>query len=248
MGANAWVGDNRRTTNIGPNGPERHATTPHSATRGPTTRRPTARPVRQPVDVIGLVMAIVVMSAGVGWRMLRRRSWRPRSFDPLSDSDVAAALEEASRSLRTGASLRTALGQTCLPIAPALAEGYPLTEVADRWALRADTPAQRLAATAIAVAVSTGGPQARALDAAAHALRERLDALAEVQVQSAQARLSGAVIACLPAGFLAFTLVADRRTAGILLGTPPGWLCLVVGLALDLAGFAWIRSTVRRAL
>jgi Flp pilus assembly protein TadB len=195
-----------------------------------------------------MMLAVLILAAGAGWRMLRRRSWRPETFHPLSDSDLAAALEDASRSLRTGASLRTALSQTCLPIAPALNDGYPLTEIADRWARRADTPAQRLAATAIAVAVSTGGPQARALDAAAHALRERLDALAEVQVQSAQARLSGAVIACLPAGFVAFTVVTDRRTAGILLGTPSGWLCLVVGLGLDLIGFAWIRSTVRRAI
>ncbi len=163
----------------------------------------------------------------------------------MPDAAIAAALEAVSRSLRTGSSLRSALRATPLPIGVALAEGHPLAMVLDAWARRAVAPSERLAATALALAASTGGPQAQAVDAAARAVRERISAAAEVAAYSAQARLSGLVIASLPVVFLAWTMVADHRTAAVLLQTPIGWICTGVGIGLDLVGWLWIRAAVR---
>ena len=186
-----------------------------------------------------------VLLGGCGWRLLRRGSTRGTRSASIPDADIAAALEAISRSLRTGSSLRTALRETPLPLSASLAEGHPLPVALDGWAHRAVAPSERLAATALALAAATGGPQAQAVDAAARAVRERIAASAEVTAHSAQARLSGLVIACLPAVFLAWTLLADHRTAAVLLQTPIGWLCIGVGLGLDLAGWLWIRAAVR---
>lgn len=188
----------------------------------------------------------IIIVGGVLWRLLRRHAGRSLAH-ALTPVDVAAALESCSRSLRAGSSLRSAVRATSLPLGPALAEGMPLTVVFDGWARMATDPAERLAATALALAAATGGPQARAVDAAAHAVHERIGAAAEIAAHSAQARLSATVIASLPVVFVGWTLVADRRTAHTLIGTPIGWLCLAIGLTLDGVGVLWIRALVRKA-
>ena len=64
------------------------------------------------------------------------------------------------------------------------------------------SPRSRLAAVALGVAAETGGAQARAVDAVAATLRERLAVHADVRAQSSQARLSATVIALLPVAFV----------------------------------------------
>lgn len=195
----------------------------------------------------GTLVALFVMASGWLWRWVRHHAGRTDAGGALTPEAIAAALEMCSRSLRTGSSLRSAVRTTNLPISTALADGHPLSVVLDDWAKRARQPAERMAATALALAAATGGPQAQAVDAAARAVRDRISATAEVAAHSAQARLSASVIASLPVVFVAWTLLADRRTAATLLGTPVGWLCLVVGLGLDAVGLAWVRALVRQA-
>ena len=195
-----------------------------------------------------LLTFVVIVVGAVVWRLARRNAIRTADANCMKPVDIAAALETCSRSLRTGSSLRNAIRASSLPIAPALAEGHPLGVVLDGWAQLATDPAERMAATAVALAAATGGPQARAIDAASVAVRDRIAATDEIAAHSSQARLSATVISCLPVVFVAWTLLADRRTAATLIGTPIGWLCLVVGLGLDAVGLAWVRSLVRRAL
>jgi tight adherence protein B len=195
----------------------------------------------------GTVVALFVIAGGWLWRWVRHHAGRTADGDALTAEMIAAALEACSRSLRTGSSLRSAVRATHLPISTALTEGHPLSVVLDAWARRTRDPAERMAATALALAAATGGPQAQAVDAAARAVRDRISATAEVAAHSAQARLSASVIASLPVVFVAWTLLADHRTAATLLGTPVGWLCLTVGLSLDAVGLVWVRALVRAA-
>jgi tight adherence protein B len=197
--------------------------------------------------VIAILVAAVVLIGGWLWRTIRHHAVRGTSVNVLKPADVAEALESCSRSLRTGSSLRHAIRSTALPVGPALAEGHSLPVVLDGWARLATDPSERMAATALALAAATGGPQAQAVDAAARAVRERISATEEVAAHSAQARLSATVIACLPVAFVAWTLLADHRTAATLLSTPIGWLCLAIGLGLDMIGMAWVRAIVRSA-
>jgi tight adherence protein B len=195
----------------------------------------------------GTVVALFVMASGWLWHQVRHHASRTAGGVALTPEMIAAALETCSRSLRTGSSLRSAVRATDLPISTALGDGHPLAVVLDAWAKRAREPAERMAATALALAAATGGPQAQAVDAAARAVRDRISATAEVAAHSAQARLSASVIASLPVVFVAWTLLADRRTAVTLVGTPVGWLCLTAGLGLDAVGLFWVRALVRGA-
>jgi Flp pilus assembly protein TadB len=197
--------------------------------------------------MIGPVVALFVMASGWLWRRVRHHAGRAARGDALTPEMIAAALEACSRSLRTGSSLRSAVRATDLPISTTLNDGYPISVVLDAWAKRACDPAERMAATALALAAATGGPQAQAVDAAARAVRDRISATAEVAAHSAQARLSATVIASLPVVFVAWTLLADHRTAATLLSTPIGWLCLTIGLGLDAVGLVWVRTLVRAA-
>jgi tight adherence protein B len=197
--------------------------------------------------MMGTVVALFVMASGWLWRRVRHHAGRTADGNALTPEVIAAALEACSRSLRTGSSLRSAVRATDLPISAALADGHPLSVVLDAWARRAQDPAERMAATALALAAATGGPQAQAVDAAARAVRDRISATAEVAAHSAQARLSARVIASLPVVFVAWTLLADHRTAVTLVGTPIGWLCLTAGLGLDAVGLVWVRALVRGA-
>lgn len=195
----------------------------------------------------GTAVSLFVLASGWLWRRVRRHASRTADGNALTPEVIAAALEACSRSLRTGSSLRSAVRGTDLPISSALIDGHPLPVVLDAWAKRARDPAERMAATALALAAATGGPQAQAMDAAARAVRDRISATAEVAAHSAQARLSASVIASLPVVFVAWTLLADHRTAATLVGTPIGWLCLTVGLGLDAVGLVWVRALVRGA-
>jgi tight adherence protein B len=76
-------------------------------------------------------------------------------------------------------------------------------------------------------------------------LRERLDLADERRSLASQARLSALVLAVAPVGFAVLLGAVDGSTADFLLGTPPGWLCLGLGLALDAGGAWWMAQLTR---
>ena len=166
-------------------------------------------------------------------------------------------LDDVARGVRAGSSLRQACADATgshgpagsgLRAAVAQAERGQALPVAFRaWAAATVVPEERLAAGALALVATTGGPQARAVDGVAATLRDRRAVAGEVRAQSAQARLSALVIGILPLGFLAWVAVTDRRTAAFLLAGPAGWACLLGGLGLEAAGALWMRHLLRGA-
>jgi tight adherence protein B len=174
---------------------------------------------------------------------------RARRTPTPTATGLATALEHAARDVRAGYGLRAALvarGGTLWP-ATALAEGEPLARAVHAWAARATSPDERLAATAVSLAVSAGGATALALDTAAFALRERASVRAEARAQATTALASAIVVGGLPVVVLVFTLLGDARTRAVLLGTAPGAVCLIVGLGLDALGLWWMKRLVRTA-
>jgi len=106
-------------------------------------------------------------------------------------------------------------------------------------------PEPALGLAVLEMAARHGGATAASLDRAASAVRERRSVIAERAVQSAQARLSALVLTLLPIGFALWTASTDQRVARFLTRSPVGWACLGVGLALNLAGWAWMRHIIR---
>lgn len=195
-------------------------------------------------------LATVVLAVGGFVRRIRPSS-AGRDVDALADAvdAMAAALRAGAppaEAIRAGGRGAPApLDAALRSVAVAVDRGMPLRTAVDRWADAAGTDGPRLVAAAIAVHAHAGGDPGRALAGVADTLRERRALRREVRALSSQARMSAAVIAVAPAAFGVLAVGTDRATAAFLLGTPPGLVCLVAGLGLEVAGWRWMDRITR---
>jgi len=184
---------------------------------------------------------------------------RRRRHDAELVASLPDLLERTAGGLRAGAAPLVAMAEAAgghdVP-ARLAADLARIAERADEvgfgpaladWAEQRPLPAVAAAAGALQVTVGAGGPGATALEGLAAALRDRLDAAAEVVALSAQARLSAIVVGAAPLASLALSLVADRRVASTLVSAAPGRVCLLSGLALEGLAALWMRRIVRCA-
>lgn len=200
------------------------------------------------------VAALAVGGVAAGpaiWLRVRRNEGDARLERSLPD-----ALEAVARSLRSGASLRQAVGEAAVAtpgrlgrelaaVARQAAHGATLVSALDALGVRRPLPSVRLAVAALCLGVETGGAQARAVDAVATTLRDRLGIAAEVRALSSQAQISGLVIGVAPVAFGAFAVTTDPRTGQFLFHTPVGVALLALGLALDALGWLWMQRLAR---
>ena len=200
--------------------------------------------------VTGMIGAIGVGVAGpVGLRVARHRRER------LIAVAVPATLERIGSELRAGGTVATALagvatGDSVLAADAARIEsrvrlGGALSEALHSWSRERRAVGVEVAAGALALSATVGGPAADALDGLASSLRARLSVIAEARALSAQARYSAWVIGLAPIGYLVTTAAVDSRSVHVLVGTGPGRVCVVLGLALELLGAVWMRAIVR---
>jgi tight adherence protein B len=101
-----------------------------------------------------------------------------------------------------------------------------------------------LAASALALAVSSGGSAGRAVDGVAATIRSRLAVAEELRALSSQARASAAVIALAPIVFGTAAAATDDRTLAFL-STPAGVAVLTAGVTLDALGAWWMSRLCR---
>jgi tight adherence protein B len=196
--------------------------------------------------VVALGLAALSAAGPVHARLCRRAVSRRRR-----EAQLPGALDRLAASLRSGASLTTALDEVGAavdpPVGPELtglareaARGRPLVRVLDDWSAAHDDAGTRLTATALVLATVVGSAPARAVDGVAATVRERLDLAAERRALATQARTSSLVLSIAPVAFAALLVVTDGAAAGFLLGTPAGWVCLATGAGLDAAGAWWM--------
>lgn len=167
------------------------------------------------------------------------------------DAALPDVLEGVARSLRSGTSLRVAMGEGAADAPPRLRDGLmavvvaaergvPLDEAIDRWASVTPGEGVRLAAAALALSSEVGGGGARSLDGVAATLRDRNAVRREVRALSSQARASAAVIGVAPVGFALLAASIEPRAIDFLLHTTFGTACLLVGVVLDGVGAVWM--------
>jgi Flp pilus assembly protein TadB len=101
-----------------------------------------------------------------------------------------------------------------------------------------------LTVQALSATAHLGGPVAATLDEAAAVLRERAAARAERRAHGSQARLSARVLTIVPLVFAVWSAVASQRTRDIYLSSVAGGICASCGLALNLAGWQWMKRTI----
>jgi Flp pilus assembly protein TadB len=162
--------------------------------------------------------------------------------------DYAALLDAIARRVRSGSSLTSA-------VVDEIDLATPLGEVVDRLgeggslvaALAGVTRGHAdlsLTVQALSATAHLGGPVAATLDEAAAVLRERAAARAERHAHGSQARLSARVLTVVPLVFAAWSAAASERTRDIYLSSVAGTICALFGLALNVAGWQWMKRTI----
>jgi tight adherence protein B len=196
----------------------------------------------------GLALLVLLVAAGASLTAivtLRGRQTR------RAEADLPAVLESLAGSVRSGASLPVAvreaaagapgpLGEDLAGVIAAVDAGAPLAAALHHWAEERGSPRVRLAVTALTLALQCGGAEARTIDGVATTLRDRVAVEREAVALSSQARASAVVMVAAPAAFLLLTGIGDPSVGQFFLRTSFGFACLVLGLALDAVGGAWM--------
>ena len=167
---------------------------------------------------------------------------------PHHAADCASLLDAIARQVRSGSTLTGAVIEEIgadSPLADVrhrLAAGDSLVTALEGVSIGDADVA--LMVQALSATAHLGGPIAATLDGAAAVLRERAAARAERRAQSAQARLSARVLTIVPFGFAVWSAVSSHRTRDVYLASPAGSICALCGVALNLAGWRWMRRLI----
>ncbi len=190
----------------------------------------------------GVLGAFVAMPIAIG--ALRHR--RARRITAA----VPPTVERVASELRAGGTIATAVGgiggsDSALAtdfarVETRVALGASLVDALRAWARERDADGVSVAAGALAMCATVGGPGADALDGLAASLRDRLSVAAEARALSAQARMSAVVVGGTPLLYIAWSALADRGALDALTGTTAGRLCLLTGIALEAVGAWWM--------
>jgi tight adherence protein B len=166
------------------------------------------------------------------------------------------ALTMISRSLRAGHSFTTAVELVGQEVPSPVGElfktaydqqllGLRITDGLTNLNERIDSLDLRFFTTVIGINVEVGGNLSEVLDKLATTIRERLKIRRQVQVYTAQGRMSGYVLGALPiVAFLMFNVLnADYES--ILLKEPLGIYILVFAACMQLTGLLVIRNIIK---
>ncbi|MGK5556400.1 type II secretion system F family protein [Actinomadura kijaniata] len=105
----------------------------------------------------------------------------------------------------------------------------------------------RLLAACWRIGAERGGTLATVLDGLAAALRDEEAQRQEIATQLAGPRTTARMVAFLPLLGLGMAAMLGAKPLEFLLGTLPGAACLLLGVALDLAGLRWTRRLAQAA-
>lgn len=170
-------------------------------------------------------------------------------------SSVADFLDAIAREVHSGYSLALAFVNTAErfpslawwtePISLHCIRGHSLaTAIADTSSQNRTTDVA-LATRTLSVASNGGYGIVNALEKSASILREREHVAHERHAQTAQIRLSTAVLSWIPLVICAWVITRQSHTRTFLLHTPLGLLCIAIGLLFNIAGRKWITRIAR---
>ncbi len=200
------------------------------------------------------VLALAIgAAAGAGPWLALRMAMKKRA-EKLREQ-LPDVLTIMASSLRAGHSFMQALDTVAREIPqPGAAEfqrvvaeirlGRPGDEALDALAERVGSADFRWAVLAVNIQREVGGNLAEILDNVADTLRERAMMRRQIQVLTAEGRLSAWVLALLPCGIAAYMFTANPDYIGLLVTTRLGIIMLVTAGCLLGVGIAWMRKIV----
>lgn len=198
--------------------------------------------------VIGLVLGLIVPYAYLAIKEERRKA---RFAEQLPET-----LQLLGGSLAAGYSLPQAIdvvvresdGPMAVELNRALVEarlGVPMEDALETAAIRMDSVDFAWVVMAIRIQRQVGGNLAEVLNNVAATMRERERLRRQVQVLSAEGRLSAVILVGLPVVFVIYLVLVRPEYIGVLITEPLGIVLIVVGLILLVAGSFWLRKIVK---
>jgi len=182
----------------------------------------------------------------------RKRSARFLKFE----EGLPSALDLMVSGLRGGNSLVSVLAlvsrESPAPVGPEFKicfdeqnYGLELRSALENLAVRIPIQDVRIIMTAILVQRETGGNLAEVLEKCAYLIRERFRLKKEIQVKTAQGRLTGWILSLLPVGLGALLFMIKPEVISLLWLRPAGVKMLYVGASMITVGSLIIRKIVR---
>jgi tight adherence protein B len=189
----------------------------------------------------------LLMGVGVGLVPLAIVAWmRKRRFRKFEEY-FPEALDLLGRAVRAGHAFTTGLEMIAKESAEPISGefrltfdeqnfGLPLRETLLNLAERMPLIDVRFFVTALLIQKETGGNLAEILDGLAHVIRDRFRIYREVQVKTAQGRLTAAILIALPPFMMAVLGVLNPRYIGVLFTDPKGPTVLAIAGILQVIG------------
>ena len=203
-----------------------------------------------PSLALGMVLACGLAALPYALVLIQRRA-RFRKFE----ATLPDAIDLMSRALRAGHSVSAAIEMVSQEVAdPTGGEfrktfeqqnfGLPFREALEDLSRRIPLADLQFLVTAILVQKETGGNLAEILDKTSNVIRERARLKGQLQIYTAQGRLTSWILGLLP--FIMFVLLSlvNPSYTRILIEDPLGQRLVMVGLALMALGFYVIRRIV----
>jgi tight adherence protein B len=122
--------------------------------------------------------------------------------------------------------------------------GVPVEDALDGVAQRMDSVDFHWVVMAIRIQREVGGNLAEVLSTVAATMRERERLRRQVQVLSAEGRLSAVILGALPIVFATYLVIVRPEYIGILLSSPLGIIMIVFAIVLMIAGAFWLKRVI----
>ena len=193
--------------------------------------------------VLGLVGPYMYLSVKEGKRKSRFAEQLPGTLQLLSGSIAAGySLPQAIDTV-----VRESDGPMAVELNRALVEarlGVPIEDALEATAHRMDSVDFAWVVMAIRIQRQVGGNLSEVLNNVAATMRERERLRRQVQVLSAEGRLSAIILGALPLLFVTYLVLVRPEYISLLVTTPLGIIMIVVGVVLMVGGSFWLRKVV----
>jgi len=187
---------------------------------------------------MGIIVAMVPMSVVMFKRLRRLRQFEERFPETL---DLLGRAVRAGHAFTTG--LEMVAKESLEPLASEFRKtfeeqnfGLPLRDALINMTERVPLVDVRFFVTALMIQKETGGNLAEILDELARLIRDRFRIYREVQVKTAQGRLTAIILICLPPAMMLVLEFLNPSYLQMLFDDPMGHTMLGVAVALQILG------------
>ena len=194
-----------------------------------------------------------VVGAALPVLYVRRRK---RKRLALIEGQLPEAIDLLTRAIRAGHALNTAMrtvaDESPEPLASEFRRvfdeqkyGFPFEKSLRGLASRVDLIDVRVIVIAILVQREVGGNLAEILDNISQLIRSRFMLRRQVEIFTAQGRMSGWVLGALPIALGVVIQIINPEYIALLFTDPAGRVMLAIGVTLQLVGYFWISRVLK---